>query len=87
MRPAKVGNPFTLAGFQGGDILGRGGLFVGIPAEALEGLFVLAQLNGGITVILGIVVIVDMVYVAVFEGGINHLRLHLVHRGQGIVFR
>ena len=86
MRPGNVGQALAGTRFQAGNILRRLGPSLRLPAESLEGFVVFRQLDGGITVVLGVVVIMDALDIAVLEGGVNHLGLHLVHRGQGIVF-
>ena len=82
MGPGQIREALAGPGFQGRHIPGRSGPALRIPAEPLELLLFAGQLDGRITVVLGVVVVVHPLNLPIGEGGINHLGIYLVHRGQ-----
>ena len=82
MGACQVGVAFALARNQQRHVPGRLGPLLRFPAEAFQGTFVVGQLDGGIAVVLGVLVIVEMIQVSVLERSVNHLGFHLVHGGQ-----
>ena len=85
MRTGQVGHALTFTGHQGGHVQRGGRPALRVPAEALEGLVVFRELHGGITVVLGVVVVIDALHLPIGESGVNHLGFHFVHCGQGTV--
>ena len=79
MRTRQICRALALPGLESRNCQRRIRPLFRLPAVALQLAFLLGKLDGRITVVLWILIVVHVVYLSVSESGVEHLGVHFVY--------